>query len=129
MPIIEIATGVKPDMADGITVTSGTPAWTLGAFSSDLIPANTINHNIRIFNIVRLDGDAKNYEVILFAGPSDIEIAQIPGIDKSINMPTATVLIPANNRVRAKLRGSETGKKVIIKLVFSYVETQGYRDF
>jgi len=57
----------SPNLADPITVTSGTGIWTLGNYSADLIATNAVNNVFDIHHVVISDPDAnEDYDLVLY---------------------------------------------------------------
>jgi hypothetical protein len=115
---------VSPSGAAAITVTSAGGAWTLGAFSNDIIAANQV---AALFDIhwvcVASESANAQYELVLYYGPTDIECARVvfqrtnPTLASS-QLRVQTIRIPANSRVRAKLMDSAGGSSCGVKVMF-----------
>lgn len=105
-----------PDLADGITITAGTAAWTLGSFT-EIIPENTITtafdiHWIEIEGVSAVD----TYQLKLYSGTSgnEIEIGCVRFTRASnqtgaSNVPVQIPAQSANTRISAKLASKSGG--------------------
>jgi hypothetical protein len=91
-------------------ISSGTQ-WVLGNFV-EVVPADTIKSVYDIHEI-KIEGFNKTgtYELVLYKGATDIEVGRVR-ITRDSNSPTfgfspfMTYLIPANDRIRAKVAHS-----------------------
>jgi len=120
---IHSACKVYPTLAAGITVTCGTPAWTLGAFVT-VVPADTIT---TLFDIHWINPEdisaAGTYELVLYYGPTDIEAGRIRFTktvtqDPTFNKPMQTVIIPANSQIRARIASSGAAANTVDISIF-----------
>ncbi len=106
---------VYPTLANGVPLTGGA-AWTLGALV-EIVPASTITDKFDIHHLSIEDLSAiEVYEIVLYYGAGDTECGRVR-ITKSTNndgvgdIPFQTVVIPANERIRAAVAtegGSDT---------------------
>jgi hypothetical protein len=117
---------VYPTLAAGVTITCGTPAWTLGNFV-EIVPASTIttDFDIHHLSIENLSANAV-YEIVLYYGGSDIEAGRVrvtknTNFDSVFNVPMQTPIIPANSRIRAKI-ASDSGNADTSDLSIKYHE-------
>lgn len=120
---IHSACKVYPTLASGITITCGTPAWTLGAFAT-IVPASTITslfdvHWVSLENI----SAAGVYELILYYGATDIEAGRVRFTktvtqDPTFNIPMQTIIIPANSQIRAKVASSGAAANTVDISIF-----------
>lgn len=106
-----------PDLGDGVSVTGGDDAWTLGTIV-EIIPANTVTlpfdiHYINIEAVNKTD----IYKIVLYQGAEGAEtylgsgrVAKDAVVSRTIAKPTGTVLIPANTRISAALASSSGGE-------------------
>ena len=115
---------VAPSGAVPITVTSAGGAWTLGAFSNDIIAAAAITFRYDVhFIVISTPSANASYELVLYYGAGDTECARIkftrdgPFIT-SITVPVVTPLIPEGSRLRAKGMDSVGGKNVLVAVFF-----------
>ena len=110
---------VAPSGAAGVTLTSGAGAWTLGAFSADIIPANgDASAGTQKFDIHGMDIEDPNanasYEIVLYGkvgGVADTEIGRATftrtnatTVSRSTAMQTPRV--DKGSRIRAKIMSS-----------------------
>ena len=99
---------VIPDLAAGVTVTSGNPAFVLGAFT-EIVAANAIGDDFDLhFVTMEMNNNAdyflKLYAVeTLIATVHSIRNANITAINQVQLM---TTIIPANTQIQAKLASS-----------------------
>lgn len=102
---------VYPTLANGVTITAGVAAWTLGAFAT-IIPGGAITETFDIHYISIEDLSAVAvYELVLYYGATDEEAGKVrmtknAVMDGTQNVPFQTVIIPASSQVRAKLASS-----------------------
>ena len=98
-----------PTLAPAILITSKNIAWTLGDNFATIVAADDITEPFDIhwihFDAISAQGA---YEVHLYYGAGDIEIARIPFVkaaqqDGLYSTQSMTPIIPANSQVRAKL--------------------------
>ncbi len=124
---VHTAQKVYPNLADGVTLTSGAGDWGLGTIT-EIIPANTITAEFDIHEVLVEDVNTqdKTYELILYYGASDIECVEVRfaasankgGVPAQFAM---TPLIPANSRIRAQL-AIEDGASKTVKVSLRYHE-------
>jgi len=118
---------VYPTLADGITLTAvndgGT--WTLGTVTQ-IIPAGTITSDFDL-HFISLEAISDNgvYELVLYAGDSDTEIARArfsreggsDGALRSINV--ITPIVEAGSRIRGALAtDANDGETVTLSLFY-----------
>jgi hypothetical protein len=116
---------VYPTLADSVTVTAGSGgAWDVGTIT-EIIPANTITsafdlHWAIIDNISAVD----DYELILYSGPSNTEIARIVFVRDSFfaqqgNQPIQVPVQLPNSKISAALAcGDGDGATCGLKLYY-----------
>lgn len=102
---------VAPTLAAGIdvTATTGVGAWTLGAFSADIIAAGAVAdpYDIHFISIEALD-TATTYEIVLYYGAGDTEAGRVRVVKTGVNEATNNTsfispIIPGGSRLRAKI--------------------------
>jgi hypothetical protein len=116
---------VYPSLADGITVTGGSGAWTLGNFS-EIISANTITTAFDIHYVNFENASANDiYEFVLYSGAlgEEIEIARIRTYKYAtstgaINVPIQIPVQYANSRISAKLASKGGGGDTVTVSLF-----------
>lgn len=118
---------VAPTLATGITVTAttGAGAWTLGAFSSDIIAAGAVADpfDIHYINIESLSANT-TYELVLYYGAGDTEAGRVRFSRLNNNeaqnaVPFMSPLIPGGSRVRAKLATpADDGENCVISVYY-----------
>lgn len=106
---------VAPTGAAGITLTSGAGAWTLGAFSADIIAANgDASGGTKRFDIHGIDiedpSTSTSYEIVLYGdlGAGEVEIgrATFTRVNATTISRSTAMMTPINKkgaRIRAKL--------------------------
>jgi len=115
---------VAPSGAPPINLASGGVAWTLGAFSADIIAAGAVAAPFDIhWAVISVPSGNTDYEVVLYYGATDIECARIKFsrtnvFVASITVPVQTVIIPANSRVRAAMMDGGGGNTISICLFY-----------
>lgn len=116
-----------PSLADGIVVTGGVPAWTLGNFA-EIIPANTITSAFDIHFIVVENVSAQDiYEMVLYTGTvgNEVEIGRVR-IDRESatsgaqNVPIQIPAQSANSRISAKLASKSGGDSATISVYYHW---------
>jgi hypothetical protein len=99
---------VYPTLADGVVIASAATVWVLGSLV-EIVPASTITNKFDIHYVAVEDIAATDiYELVLYQGASDVEIARCRFIrgsnfSEELAVPVMTPLIPANARIRAAL--------------------------
>jgi hypothetical protein len=123
---IHTEANVYPTLAAGVTVTCGTPAWTLGTIV-EVVPASTITsmYDIHHLCIEALSANAV-YEIVLYQGAGDTEIGRVRVVknaiqDGTMNIPIITPIVPANARIRAEV-ASDSGNADTVTLSLMYHE-------
>ncbi len=115
---------VAPSGAMPVTVTSDGAAWTLGAFSNDIIAAAAVTFRYDVHWVVISTPSANaSYEIVLYYGAGDTECARIKftrdgAFVQSVTVPVITPLIPEGSRLRAKGMDSVGGKNVLVSVFF-----------
>lgn len=120
---------VYPTLNTGITLTTSTTSWGLGA-NTEIVPSNTITSNFRIDYIsFAVPSVAQTYEVVLYKGESgsEVEIGRIrtnPGATTNamIAEPMFTELIPANTRISAKVATTGTTQRTIVCSIIYHID-------
>ena len=114
---------VYPSLADGVLVAGGAGVWELGAFV-EIVPASTITNWFDIHGIIIEDMSATDvYEIVLYHGAGDT-FAGRTKVVKSANQDTVqfasfmTKVIPANDRIRAKLASASGGDDATISIFY-----------
>lgn len=119
---------VYPTLANGVTITGATGAWTLGSFA-EIIPASTITSDFDI-HFISIENISANdvYELVLYKGAvsSEIEIGRIRFvktalIEAVLNVPIQTPIISANERISAKLASAGGGSDTATVSLFYHV--------
>jgi len=115
---------IAPSGAGPITLTSGAGAWTLGAFSADIIAADAVTDPFDIHWMV-ISNPSQNawYDIVLYYGATDIEctrttFARENNFVNSINVPVQMIVLPASSRVRAKIMDSVGNGTCDIKIIY-----------
>jgi hypothetical protein len=120
------ASKVYPTLADGVTLTAvnGAGTWTLGSLV-EVVPASTITNDFDIHFISIEDISANGvYEIVLYAGASDVEVARVRVTrtaiqDSTLNVPVQTTLIAANSRIRAAVASAaDNGETIDISIFY-----------
>lgn len=100
-----------PTLGAGIALATHADPWTLGTIT-EIVPASTItsDYDIHFLSIESLD-DNGVYELHLFHGAGDtaagcVRFTKNANQDATTNIPLVTVLVPANDRLRAQLASS-----------------------
>jgi hypothetical protein len=102
---------VYPTGAAGVTVTAGTPAWTLGSFA-EIVPASTITSDFDVHWItIEAVSAAGVYELVLYAATTEIgrlrfTVTGTPANRISLPQKMQTAIIAANTQIQAKLMTS-----------------------
>jgi len=119
---------VAPESGVPILVTSGVGAWNLGDFSDDILAEDIalLPFDIHWIDIIANDND--DYELVLYAGPTDTEMATIAftrvnATNRSYQDPVQTEIIPVGSRIRAKLRSRLGDNSCSVKIYY-----HGYHD-
>ncbi|NHJ39632.1 MAG: hypothetical protein FK731_06315 [Asgard group archaeon] len=119
------ASKVYPTLANGVTVTTGVGAWTLGNFV-EIVPSSTITSDFDI-HWVSIESISANdvYELVLYKGAltSEIEVGRVrftknAALDSTLNIPMQTSIIDANERVSAKIASSSGSDNATISLFY-----------
>ena len=101
------AAGVFPTLANGEVIVGAANAWALGSFK-EIVPANGISSNFDIHYItVEAVSVSDVYEIILYAGTTEIGRVRIAFIDvaNSSTLPSIPFqcgIQPANTQIQAK---------------------------
>lgn len=119
---------VYPTLADGIVVTGGTTAWTLGNFI-EIIPANAIATMFDIHYINFETASATDfYEFVLYKGTvgNEIEIGRVRTSRESATsgIPNVPIQIPAqmaNTRISAKVASKTGGNDTVTISVYYHI--------
>jgi hypothetical protein len=106
---------VYPTLADGVTVTGGEAAWTLGDYAV-VVPASTITSAFDIHWVnIEATSVADEYELVLYSGSdgNEVEIGRCrftrtSNLDAVNGVPMQTPVTVANAQIKAKL-ASDTG--------------------
>lgn len=115
---------VSPTLAAGINVNDGGAAWTLGAFSADLIAAAAVPLQFDIHYIsVELLSANDVYEIVLYYGAADTEYGRVrvtknAAQDGTLNVPIQGPIIPAGSRVRYKMATATGGRNCTISVFY-----------
>lgn len=115
---------VAPSGSVGTLVTAGTPAWTLGVFSADIIVAGTEPYPFDLHWVDIEDPDSNaTYEVVFYYGPADIEacrskFTRLTPQYRSWQQHLQSVIFPAGSRVRAKCMSSIAGAAVRVSIFY-----------
>lgn len=111
---------VYPSLADGVTLTTAGGDWVLGAIT-EIVPANAITTDFDIHEILVEDVDTqgKTYEVVLYAGESNTEVARtrFAASANKGGVPNVTVqnaIIAANSKISAALAIQDGGGKTAV---------------
>ena len=122
---IHTPSNVSPTLADGIWV-SGGAAWTLGAFSDDIVASGGIASKFDVHH-VSVEAMSANdvYELVLYRGPTDVECGRVrftknANLDATMNVPMLTPILPAHSRIKAKV-ASATGTDAVQVSIFYHV--------
>jgi hypothetical protein len=114
-----------PTLADGVTVTGGAGAWTLGDFV-EIVPVDTITTAFDIHWINFESASANDiYELVLYSGlgGAEVEIARVRTYKSATmsganNVPIQIPVQYANTRISAKLASSSGGDNVTVSLFY-----------
>ena len=105
------------DEGDGITLTTAAGNWALGTIT-EIVPASKITSEYDIHEILIEDVNTqdKTYELVLYYGAGDTECGRtrFAATSNKGGVPAvamATILIPANSRIRAQLAIQDGGNK------------------
>jgi len=121
---------VYPTLADGIVVTGGVAAWTLGNFV-EIIPANQITTAFDIHYVVVEGASVTDiFEFVLYSGlgGSEVEIGRIR-IDRESaqsGASNAPIQIPAqlaNTRISAKVASKSGGNDTVTISIYYHIYT------
>jgi len=115
---------VAPSGAASILVSSAGGAWTLGAFSADIIAAGFVpaRFDIHWVDVANISANAE-YEMVFYYGPADTEACRIvytrsgPQLT-SFQIHTQTEVLPIGSRIRAKLMDSAGGGATNVKICY-----------
>jgi hypothetical protein len=117
---------VYPSQADGVVLTAANDAstWTLGSLV-EVVPASTITDDFDIHHVLVEAISANSvYEIVLFQGAGDVEIARVRVVRSTVqsgtlNLPVQTPIIDANSRIRAAVASAgNNGETVTISLKY-----------
>jgi len=112
---------VYPSLADGVQVSAGVGAWTLGSFVEIVpdggIPSDFDIHYVSIENISANDV----YELVLYNVTTEIgrvRFTKNANQDSILNVPMMTSLVPEENQIQAKLASSSGSNDVDITIFY-----------
>ena len=118
------ASKVYPTLSNGIVLTTGTPAWTLGSFIQ-IVPVSTIlnDFDIHFISIENISAVGV-YEIVLYYGDTDIECGRVrftktAVMDTTMNIKMMTNIIPSGSKIRAKI-ASSTGNADTVTISLLY---------
>ncbi len=116
---------VGGDEGDGVTLTTAAGNWALGTIT-EIVPASKITSEYDIHEILIEDVNTqdKTYELVLYYGAGDTECGRtrFAATSNKGGVPAvamATILIPANSRIRAQL-AIEDGNSKTVKMSIRY---------
>ncbi len=116
---------VGGDEGDGVTLTTAAGNWALGTIV-EIVPANKITSPFDIHEILIEDVNTqdKTYELALYYGSSDTECGRTRFAATSLKggvpaVAMATILIPANSRIKGRL-AIEDGNSKTVKMSIRY---------
>lgn len=108
---------VYPTLADGVALATGAGDWELGTITQ-VVPASTIGMDFDIHEIVVEAANTadKTYELHLFSGAGDTEIARVRFAAGTVrggvpNVVTQMPIIAADSRIRGRLAIEGGGSK------------------
>ena len=117
-----------PTLANGVVLTGGVPAWTLGNFI-EIIPANAITSMFDI-HYLNFEGASAtdSYELVLYKGlgGSEIEIGRVRTSRESAtsgitNVPIQIPAQMANTRISAKLASKSGSSDTVTISVYYHI--------
>ena len=110
---------VYPTMVDGIQIVAAAGLWAPSAGFTQIIPIDTITSDFAIHHInVEGASDADTYEIILYAGETEIGRVRITFIDIANSqtlpsIPFMAEVVPANTQIQAKIATKGGGSDTI----------------
>ncbi len=113
---------VAPTGAQGILLTSGVGAYTLGAFSGDIIAAGAETEPFDLHGVdIEAPSANAEYEIVFYFGAADTECGRVTftrtnAITVSRSTMLMTHILPAGSRVRAKMRDSVGASSCTVKV-------------
>ncbi len=117
---------IRPNMANGITVSKASGAWAAYPTPTQIIAANDINEefDLHFLNVSTISANGQ-YQLQFYTGPALSEVSLGDGfaISRSASQsqegtrPIMTARMPANTRISVALTGSPAGiQSVIVKI-------------
>lgn len=115
---------VAPWGAAPVLLTSGGGAWTFGAYSNDIIALNAVTSLFDLHWAVLTGASANgDFEIEIVYGAADtvachVAFSRTNAFTASITLPIMTIRLPANSRVRARMRDSVGAATCSIKVLY-----------
>lgn len=117
------ASAVYPTLANGVTITGAAGAWALGNFT-EIIPVNTIAEDFDI-HFINVEGASASdvYEIVLYAGTTEIGRVRVTFIDIANSqtlpsVPIQTRIQSKNTQIQAKCANLSGGGETVTISVY-----------